>query len=365
MFRLMSCFVVLVLIMSMAQAVEIETVPVGHLGNLGELSGSGAGGIGPDRVSGAVDYAYNIGKYEVTAGQYTEFLNAVAKTDSFFGLYNPNMDTDDYGCQITRNGSSGNYTYDFSGRPSGKEADWVDRPVNYVSWYNAAMFANWLTSGDIHHGVYGTRSFGFGSTNASSYTEITPRGSAAMDTLVAAYGKVWVIPTEDEWYKASYHKNDGDTGNYFVYPTSSNSAPGYVDNAGKLSGTSTVFVDGVADPGNYTTYDGDGGTNGIGPDYYRTEVGEWENSGSPYGTFDQGGNLWEWNETLSDSYRGLRGGSFSYDGALYASYGLYDMPTVEYYYAGFRVASVPEPSTLVLLAMGAIGMLAYARRRRK
>ena len=37
-------------------------------------------------------------------------------------------------------------------------------------------------------------------------------------------------------------------------------------------------------------------------------MGEFENSESPYGTFDQGGNLYEWNETPIDRSRGLRGG---------------------------------------------------------
>src|SRR5665647_1441137 len=71
-------------------AVNMETVPVGNPGNAGELSGAGAGGYGPDRICGAVAHAYNIGKYEVTAGQYTEFLNAVAKTDTY-GLYSTSM----------------------------------------------------------------------------------------------------------------------------------------------------------------------------------------------------------------------------------------------------------------------------------
>ena len=48
--------------------------------------------------------------------------------------------------------------------------------------------------------------------------------------------KAWVIPTEDEWYKAAYHKNDGDTGNYFDYPTSSDTVPGYVNNGATSAG---------------------------------------------------------------------------------------------------------------------------------
>ena len=120
-----------------AKAITIDTVPVGNPGNADDIHGDGYGGV---------DYTYNIGKYEVTAGQYAAFLNAVAATDPY-GLYNTNMDSDSYGCQITRNGSSGSYTYDFSGRPSGTEADWVNRPVNYVSWGDAARFANWLHNG--------------------------------------------------------------------------------------------------------------------------------------------------------------------------------------------------------------------------
>jgi len=84
--------------------IVIETVPVGNPGNAGELSGSGAWGVGPDRICGAVGYPYKIGKYEVTAGQYTAFLNAVAATDTD-GLYNTSMWTDSYGCKIQRSGA--------------------------------------------------------------------------------------------------------------------------------------------------------------------------------------------------------------------------------------------------------------------
>ena len=102
-------------------------------------------------------------------------------------------------------------------------------------------------------------------------------------------------------------------------------------------------------------------------------MGEWEDSDSPYGTFDQGGNVWEWNEAiLPGDSRGLRGGSFSShaftddDAYLRASHrGFYYSPPQEQSYVGFRVVSVPEPSTFILLTMGAVGLLAYRSRRRR
>ena len=214
-----------------AKAATIETVPVGNLGNAGELSGKKAGGFGPDRICGAVDYGYNIGKYEVTSGQYCEFLNAVAKTDTY-GLYSARMDRDPKGCQITRHGASGNYTYDFSGgkieSPGSTAADWKNRPVNYVSGGDAARFANWLHNGQPKGAQDST------TTEDGAYRL---RGATSLKALMAVRRKAgwkWSVPSEDEWYKAAYHKNDGDTKNYFDYPTSSNTAPGYVNNSGKL-----------------------------------------------------------------------------------------------------------------------------------
>jgi hypothetical protein len=83
----------------------------------------------------------------------------------------------------------------------------------------------------------------------------------------------WVIPSEDEWYKAAYHYNDGVTGNYFDYPTSSDTVPSNQLMNPDL-GNNATFYD-----GSYT----------IGSPYWRTEIGAHENSDSPYGTFDQGG----------------------------------------------------------------------------
>ena len=96
-----------------AQAVVIDTVPVGDPGNAAD---SGYGTVG---------YNYNIGKYEVTAGQYVDFLNHKAKSDDY-GLYESYMWTDPYGnlgCKIQQSGSSGNYGYSVA-------SDWANRPVN-------------------------------------------------------------------------------------------------------------------------------------------------------------------------------------------------------------------------------------------
>ena len=81
----------------------------------------------------------------------------------------------------------------------------------------------------------------------------------------------------------------------------------------------------------------------------------------------QGGNVWEWNETLIGSYRGLRGGSFygsgyfGLDVTLHASSRYSYYPTDESYRIGFRVSEVPEPATMAILMLGGIGIL----RRRK
>ena len=40
-----------------------------------------------------------------------------------------------------------------------------------------------------------------------------------------------------------------------------------------------------------------------------TDVGAYTGSPSAYGTFDQGGNAWEWTEAISGTRRGFRGGA--------------------------------------------------------
>src|SRR5208283_3650929 len=60
---------------------SLQLVTVGDPGNVAD----------PDTGYGSVGYVYQMGEYDVTIGQYTEFLNSVAATSDPYGLYNANM----------------------------------------------------------------------------------------------------------------------------------------------------------------------------------------------------------------------------------------------------------------------------------
>jgi formylglycine-generating enzyme required for sulfatase activity len=293
-----------------APPVVIETVTVGNPGNAGDPQGI-------QGTFGAVDYLFAIGKYEVTAGQYTAFLNAVAATDRY-ALYNVNMWTKAEGCKIERTGSPGNYTYSVA-------PDWANRPVNYVSWADAARFANWLHNGQP------TGAQDLTTTEDGSYfiNGINEVSDGLLENVDREPEATWVIPTENEWYKAAYHKNDGVTGNFWNYPTSAD------------NGVSYFLID--PDPGNNATFSGGHvGEWTIGAPYYRTEVGAHENSASPYGTFDQGGNVMEFNETVPEwDIRGIRGGSWFWGNILGSWERPLDMHSSDQFNdLGFRVATL-------------------------
>jgi formylglycine-generating enzyme required for sulfatase activity len=167
--------------------VNFDYVTVGNPGNAADpATGS---------VYGAVAYQYRIAKNETTISQYVEFLNAVAavpagsyQTD----LWNSSMSSNPYTDGIARSGAGtlGN-PYSYSAIGSG------NRPVAYVSWFDAARFVNWM-----HNGQGG----------ASTETGVYALNGATSGIFTAQPGATIWLPTESEWYKAAYYdptKNSG------------------------------------------------------------------------------------------------------------------------------------------------------------
>ena len=305
---------------------SLEFVTVGDPGNAADAGG----------YVGSINYTYQMGTFDVTAAQYCRFLDAVAAADPY-GLYNPAMadvSSSKIGCGISRNGDPGRYTYSVIG---GRE----NYPANYLSWGDAARFANWLNNGQP------TGPQGPGTTEIGSYTLNGATSDSALIAIHRNPGATYMLPNLNEWYKSGYYKGGSADAGYWLYATQSDSRPSNV-----LSSTGT----------NNANYYGGSSLGFTDPVNYLTPVGAFARSPGPYGTFDQAGNVWQWNETASGSRSYLWGGSYNYSyGSMKSTYGSGDLPTAELASTGFRVAMVPEPATLCLLALG--GLLVARRRR--
>jgi len=346
---ILAAFGILVLVTPLASAqVAFDWATVADINNTNDSTGYGA-----------VSSIYNIATKEVNLFQYRAFLNAVAATDTY-SLYNTSMGSNANIAGITRSGSSGSYTYAVSG--SG------NRPVTYVSWFDAARFSNWVANGQptgaqgnatTENGAYTLD----GATNGVSFTKngINPNTGATT---------TYWIPSENEWYKAAYYQPVGSGGpsdSYWLYPTGSDTIPNSSNgstsdvNSGNFN-RNVAPTDGVND--GYAV----SGSTSFPTGNALTDGGAFTLADSYYGTFDQGGNVFEWNDAvISGSARGLRGGSW--DGGeddLRASFRYFNFgvgPTFEGSNVGFRVGSVPEPSTAMLMMLG--GAAYWLVRRRK
>jgi formylglycine-generating enzyme required for sulfatase activity len=175
----------------------------------------------------------------------------------------------------------------------------ADHPITYVSWGDAARFTNWLHNGQP------AGAEGPGTTETGAYTLNGATSSPALMAVTRNANAIWFIPTENEWYKAAYYQpaaQGGDSDSYWTYPMRTNSFPFSDQPPGATPDNTRV--------GNF--YRNDFMVNGYDDGYavavsasldpdpsqnYLNDVGAYTASPIFYGTFDQGGNAREWNET--------------------------------------------------------------------
>jgi sulfatase modifying factor 1 len=220
-----------------------------------------------------------------------------------------------------RSGSPGAYSYS-------PEPVLENTPVNYLSALSALRFANWMSNGQ-----------GSGDTETGSYTFTgTPSDGAARNP-----GATIVLASENEWYKAAYY--DAVSASYFDYPTSSNTQPLCTWRPSERVGPNAANCGQIHAP--------------------LLPVGTYIASASPYGTFDQGGNAWEWTDTLTfgcpapfdcqSLNRVLRGGAAG-DDVFHLSVESRNFGYPIAYIGGLRLVMVPEPGTGLLVMLGVLGL---------
>jgi formylglycine-generating enzyme required for sulfatase activity len=314
---------------SLANAGIIEWVTVGDPGNTADTDPAGYG---------AVASSFQIMKYEFTNQQYTDFLNSVARTDTY-SLYNTNMGSDARG-GISRSGTSGSYSYS-------AKTDMGDKPVNYVSWFDAARVANWLMNGATSSS----------STETGAYTFVGGETSGTAPGVNS--GATVYLPTEDQWYKAAYYQGGGTNAGYWNYATGSDSLPRAVT-AGPTG------IGSAGSTGNFANYNSSADWNNS---QYGNVTTVGTNGGpSFYGAFDMTGNVLEWNDST-----GVRGGGWgSRTSDVSSSFSLSDGSSLELSNFGFRLASpsaVPEIdpnglSAALGLLVGGLGLLERRRQGR-
>jgi formylglycine-generating enzyme required for sulfatase activity len=299
-----------------ASAINIETVLIGDAGNAadGRAMSDGTSGYGN------VAYQFRIGKYEITNNEYVEFLRASATASDPHEIYELQLGNTYYG-GITRSGGPTNFTYTV-------KPNMGNKPVSHVTLASAMRFANWLHNGQPSGGQTAQ------TTEGGAYT--ISGSSLPLRNATAT----WFIPSDDEWHKAAYYDprdtaNGGPPGHYWSYAGRSFVAP---------TAATANSVGDISNPGfNVANYNSNANWNGSTFGNVTTVGSAGPLSVSYYGTFDQAGNIAEWNDTPAvpgSPYRTARGGAFN-DNATYqsATYRNWCLGC----YTGLRIASVLNP----------------------
>ena len=279
---------------------QIDWVVVSNAHNTADSSGFGA-----------VNYVFRMSKYEINNGQYALFLNSVDPTGvNSQELYSALMGSTPRGGITNNSATADGFHYTV-------KTNMIWKPVNYVSFWDAARFVNWLNNGQ-----------GGADTETGAY-ELTSK-NPGNTTVSRLPGARFFIPNEDEWYKTAYYDNSEPK--YWLYPIKSDSAPNMArcDNTGNITNDSTF----IANYASGATWNGVTGT--------VTDVGSGGlGSQTFYGATDMAGNLYEWNEAIiSTDLRCIRGGAwYSVAEFLQSSARNGYHPFNEFDSVGFRIAT--------------------------